>query len=111
MAHALSWSRAALADLDEIEAYIASQSPLNAQRVIERVFAAADKLRDFPFSARMVPEWQDPQIRETLVHSYRVIYRVGNATMEVVAVFHGKRMLSAIADRFEEQEQEAYVFE
>ena len=111
MAHALTWSRAALADLDEIEAYIASQSPSSAQRVVERIVAAANKLRDFPFSARMVPEWQDPQIRETFVYSYRLIYRVDTATMEVVAVFHGKRMLSAIADRFEEQEQGAYVLE
>jgi hypothetical protein len=58
----------------------------------------------------MVPEWQDHQICETLVYSYKVIYRVDNTTMMVGAVLHGKRMLSAIADRFEEQEQEAYVF-
>jgi toxin ParE1/3/4 len=111
MAHALTWSRAALADVDEIEAYITSQSPSNARKVVERIFAAANKLRDFPYAARMVPEWQDPQIRETFVHSYRLIYRVDNTTIEVVAVFHGRRLLSAIAHRFNEPEQEAYVYE
>ena len=111
MAYALTWSRAALADLDEIEAYIALRSPLNARKVVERIFAAANKLTDFPYSARMVPEWQDQQIRETFVYSYRLIYRVDNSTMDVIAVFHGRRLLSAIAHRFEEAEQEAYVHE
>lgn len=111
MAYSLIWSRPALADVDEIEAYIASHSPSNARKVVERIFAAANKLRDFPYAARMVPEWQDPQVRETFVHSYRVIYRVTNSTIEVVAVFHGRRLLSAIAHRFDESEQEAYVYE
>jgi len=38
----------------------------------------------FPTSGRMVPEKKDPLIRETLVGSYRIIYRV-DESKKVVA--------------------------
>jgi plasmid stabilization system protein ParE len=51
MAYALVWSAAALSDLDEIETYI------NAEKVVERMWEAARKQCDFPYSARMIPEF------------------------------------------------------
>jgi plasmid stabilization system protein ParE len=48
-----------LTDLDEIETYIAKQSPLNARKVVERMWEAARKQCDFPYSARMIPEFGD----------------------------------------------------
>jgi toxin ParE1/3/4 len=39
----------------------------------------------FPQSGRLVPEKKDPLIRETLVGSYRIIYRVDEA-QQVVAL-------------------------
>jgi hypothetical protein len=47
----------------------------------------------FPLSGRMVPEKKDPLIRETLVGSYRIIYRV-DESKKVVAlarIWHSAR--------------------
>jgi plasmid stabilization system protein ParE len=66
MAYRVAWSQAARADLDEIEAYIAARSsPQTARRVVQTIWQAPHKYSDFPYSARMVPEFRDPAKRET----------------------------------------------
>ena len=108
MARAVIGSPAARADLREIEAYIAVRSPSGARRVIERIRAVAHKYRDFPFAARMIPEFQDPNRRETFAFEYRVMYRVEPTRIEVLRVVHGRRLLSNVPGSVEEAPQAAY---
>jgi toxin ParE1/3/4 len=51
----------------------------------------------FPRAGRKVPEFDDESVRELVVYSYRLIYRLQDGDDEVVtaAVIHGKRMLTA----------------
>jgi len=58
-------------------------------------------LSQFPESGRIVPEIDDPEIRERFVYSYRVIYRVETDRLLIVAVVHGRRLLRAVEGRFE----------
>ena len=108
MARAIVWSPESRADLRQIEAYIAASSPLNAQRVIERIREAATKLVDFPYAARMVPELQDAERRETFVHEYRLMYRVEDDTIRILRAVHGRRLLGNVSGSFEEPAQEGY---
>jgi toxin ParE1/3/4 len=39
----------------------------------------------------MVPEVSDPAIRETFLHSYRILYRVHQGHVLILAVIHGAR--------------------
>ena len=41
----------------------------------------------------MVPEYDDENLRELIVYSYRIIYRLGQDEVLIVAVIHGKRVL------------------
>jgi toxin ParE1/3/4 len=91
----LDWSEPALDDLDDVVRYISKDSSYYAREFAERVFAATDQLADFPLIGRLVPEADDKTIREVLVQSYRVMYRVGNNRVLVVAVIHGRRDLSS----------------
>src|SRR5258706_533453 len=52
---------------------------------------AAVLLSPRAFARRRVPELGRDDIREVLVRSYRLVYRVANR-MEVLAVFHGQRL-------------------
>ena len=108
MAYRLVWSQAARADLDEIEAYIAARSPINARKVVERMWEAARKQCDFPYSARMIPELQDPTRRETFVHQWRLMYRVEGDHIRIMRVVHGRRLLKNVPGSFEEVPQETY---
>jgi toxin ParE1/3/4 len=108
MAYALVWSPAARADLDEIETYIASRSPVDARRVVERIFEASRKQCDFPFSARAIPEFQDANRRETFVYQWRLMYRVEADHIVIIRVVHGRRLLKNVPGSFEETAQESY---
>ncbi len=94
MACRVSWSPRALRDLEAIAAYIASDSPAYARAVVKRIVSLTRTLSNFPNSGRMVPEFQDPGIREVIAYSYRIMYTVGMDEVLVVAVVHGKRNLS-----------------
>ena len=52
---------------------------------------AEKRLAQFPDSGRVVPEFQDPELREVLWRNYRVVYRNSRGRVEVVIVFHGSR--------------------
>ena len=89
----LIWTSMALDLLDEIADYIAQDSPDNAVRVVHRVFAAAERLREFPRSGRVVPEAEREDVREIIVGNYRVVYRLIEDRAEVLIVQHGARLL------------------
>ncbi|MGM0540047.1 MAG: type II toxin-antitoxin system RelE/ParE family toxin [Thermodesulfobacteriota bacterium] len=48
----------------------------------------------------MVPEIGDEKIRERFVYSYRLIYRMDQDQILIIAVIHGKRLLENIGSRF-----------
>ena len=49
-----------------------------------------------------MPEIGDERIRERLIYSYRLVYRLEHDRILVVAVIHGKRSLENISERFED---------
>jgi plasmid stabilization system protein ParE len=48
-----------------------------------------------------VPELGREDIRERFVYSYRLVYRIAQDSITIVAVIHGKRLFDAVADRLE----------
>jgi toxin ParE1/3/4 len=93
MAHRVAWSPRALADVDAIASYIASDSPFYAGSVVRRIIELTRTVEKFPLAGRKVPEFEDSNMREVIAYSYRIIYRVEAAEVIVAAVIHGKRNL------------------
>lgn len=62
----LVWSPQALADVEEIRAYIALDSRSYADLTAQRIMAAVERLKTFPDFGRMVPERQSPEVREVI---------------------------------------------
>jgi plasmid stabilization system protein ParE len=93
MAHRVVWSRRASEDLAAIVDYIAADSPTYAGIVVKKVVHQTKALSRFPRSGRKVPEFDNENIRELLVYSYRVIYRLEEREVVIAAVIHGNRIL------------------
>jgi toxin ParE1/3/4 len=93
MAHRIVWSSRAAQDLDSITEYIAADSPAYAGVVLKNILNQTRILARFPQAGRKVPEFDDENIRELVVYSYRIIYRLQNDEALIVAVIHGKRVL------------------
>ncbi len=93
MAHRIVWSRRAAQDLDSIVDYIAADSSAYAGIVLKNIVNQTRILARFPQAGRKVPEFDDENIRELIVYSYRMIYRLEHDEVLIVAVIHGKRIL------------------
>jgi toxin ParE1/3/4 len=89
----LIWTEPAVVDLENIKAYIAHDSELYAAVLVEKIIKATEKLRDFPKLGREVPEFDADEIREIIFSNYRIMYRIQEDTILIVAVIHGKRDL------------------
>ena len=84
------WTDPALDRVEESALYIAADDPAAALRWVEELFAAVERLADFPESGRAVPEVGAREVREVIFGAYRVFYRVG-AAVEVLSARHGSR--------------------
>jgi toxin ParE1/3/4 len=93
MAHRIAWSRRAVQDLDAIIGHIATDSAAYASVVLKNIVNRTRTLVRFPRAGRKVPEFDDESVRELVVYSYRIIYRLQDDEALIVAVIHGKRML------------------
>ena len=85
------WAESARDALDEVIAYIAQDSPQAAVQVLDAALQAAASLSALAERGRIVPELNNPIIRETFVFRYRLMYRVADTTVVVVAFLHGAR--------------------
>lgn len=90
----IEWTEPAVADLENIQDYIARDSAEYADAIVERLILSVDQLEAFPDSGRRVPESADPKIRELLVESYRIIYRRRKGAVQILAVVHGAKPLT-----------------
>ena len=93
MAHRVGWSRRALSDLEGIAEYIAADSPSYARNVIKKILSQTRMLEQFPRSGRTVTEYDDENVRELIVYSYRIIYRLQENKVVIAAIVHGRRSL------------------
>ena len=101
MALRLAWSPEAIEDIESIASYIERDSAWYAKAVASKVVETAGTIPDYPEIGRIVPEIGDTTVRERIVYSYRIIYRVEPERILVVAVIHGRRLLEPFVTRIE----------
>ncbi len=87
------WSPEAIEDVELIADYITRDSPAYARAVVDKILYTAKALEDIPYTGRIVPEFNNEQIREKFVYSYRLIYQVKPKQILIITVIHGKRLL------------------
>jgi toxin ParE1/3/4 len=98
MARKVIWADGAVADLDAAADYISKDSPAYAASFVLQSLEAARSLGDLPERGRVVPEFKREDIREIFVFSYRLIYRIEELRVSVLAFIHGRRDFSQAWD-------------
>ena len=81
----------AIRDLEETVRYISHDNPAAALKLGHALIARARSVGAFPEIGRVVPEIGDPEIREVIFRSYRIVYRFkkGGQFVEVARFWHG----------------------
>ena len=87
------WTHTAIEHLLAIYEHIARDAPLYARRTIDRLTKRSEQIAAFPWSGRMVPEYEVPDIREVIERPYRIIYRIKTDQIDILAVVHGAQLL------------------
>jgi len=95
----IRWTDFALDNLIAIGDYIEIDSHFYAQRVVNQLFNSVDILENYPFSGRIVPEFNDISIRELIRGNYRIVYKiVSEYDVDIVTVHHSARLLKFLPD-------------
>lgn len=75
----VAWAESARDALDEVIEYIAQDSRSAALKVLDEALRAGASLAMFSERGRIVPELNNPNIREIFVFRYRLLYQVGDS--------------------------------
>lgn len=91
----VSLAESAIQDLEGIRAWYVSQSaPDVGERVVREILASLDQLAEFPESGRVVPEFDQPWLRELIRSPFRIVYRLEPERVRVVRVWRTERMMA-----------------
>ena len=82
------WMPQAIKDLERLSNYIEIDSGYYARITIQKIFSAIQHLKKFPHLGRIVPEKNDPNIREILHRNYRIVYRFKDDMIYILTIFH-----------------------
>lgn len=79
--------------LESIYDYLAQTSPDYAYRIVDKLTKRSKQIAAFPFSGRMLKEYELNEVREVIESSYRIIYLIkeDEEQIEVLAVIHSSR--------------------
>jgi toxin ParE1/3/4 len=91
---AIRFAESALADLESIRAWYAEQDVHEvAKRLLSEIVASIEALADHPDMGRIVPEFDQPFLRELIRPPFRIVYRRNPKHVRVVRVWRSERLL------------------
>lgn len=87
-------AESAVADLEEIRRWYAEQgAPGVGERLVAEIFERLDTLHDHPDIGRVVPEFDQPMLREVIHPPFRIVYRRESRRVRIVRIWRGERRL------------------
>ncbi|WP_275098969.1 type II toxin-antitoxin system RelE/ParE family toxin [Sedimenticola hydrogenitrophicus] len=90
----ISFAESALQDLEAVRAWYAEQGvPEVGARLLAEVFQRVQPLADHPDMGRVVPEFDQPFLRELIHPPFRIVYRRDPQRVRIVRVWRSERLL------------------
>lgn len=91
---AIRFSEFALTDLESMRTWYGEQVvPEVGERLLGEIFAAIAVLADHPDMGRIVPEFEQPFLRELIRPPFRIVYRRDPKRVRIVRVWRSERLL------------------
>jgi toxin ParE1/3/4 len=90
----LNWTEQSIDDLINIAEFIAKDSFKYSVIQIKRIRERAKLLKNQPLLGRIVPETKNESIRELILGSYRIIYKIiSEERIDILTVHHSAKLL------------------
>lgn len=92
---AIRLSESALVDLESIRAGYAGQDAADVgERLLSEILASIETLAEHPELGRIVPEFRQPFLRESIRPPFRIVHRRDPDRVRVVRVWRSERPLT-----------------
>lgn len=90
----VSFAESAFADLRDIQIYYESEGvPETGERLTSALLAEVERLRDYPKSGRVVPEFNVEYLREIIHPPFRIVSRCDKDIVRIVRIWRSERLL------------------
>lgn len=90
----IGFAESALRDLEDVQAWYAEQGvPDVGARLVADVFHRVQTLADHPDMGRVVPEFEQPFLRELIHPPFHIVYRRDLQRVRIVRVWRSERLL------------------
>jgi len=90
----IRFAESALADLESMRAWYAEQGVADVgERLLGEIVASIEALADHPDMGRLVPEFEQPFLRELIRPPFRIVYRRDPKHVRIVRVWRSERLL------------------
>ncbi len=86
-----AFTAAALADLDEILAYIAENYPALVARIERRIRDAISHIEEYPLNARMLTGQPSLRVVPLIRYPYKIFYRIAEERIDILHIHHAAR--------------------
>jgi Plasmid stabilization system protein len=86
----LIWSEPAADNLEQIQNYIAEDNIDTAINFTKAIFDEVEKIPLQPYKGRKIPEISKDEYRELIFRKYRIMYKVTDVTIFVLAIIHSR---------------------
>jgi len=91
---AIRFAESALADLQALRAWYEEQGvPDVGERLLREIIDSIEALVEHPDMGRIVPEFEQPFLRELIRPPFRIVYRCDPKHVRIVRVWRSERLL------------------
>jgi plasmid stabilization system protein ParE len=88
------FAESAVADLEELKLwYVEQEVPGVGDRFISEIFQRIEVLSDNPDIGRVVPEFDQPFLRELIHPPFRIVYKREPKRVRIVRIWRSERLL------------------
>ncbi len=94
MPFSIDFADSAVQDMEEIRDYYADLDlPQVGTRLLSEIIGLIEGLDIHPDRGRIVPEFEQPFLRELIHPPFRIVYRRGSDKVEIVRIWRSERLL------------------
>lgn len=88
------FAESAVRDLEEIrEYYLEQEVPDVGDRFVREIIALIEDLPSHPDRGRVVPEFNQPRLRELIHPPFRIVYRRDPQSLSIVRIWRSERLM------------------
>lgn len=90
----VTFAESAILDLEEIRDYYQEQQvPEVGERFLQEIIVLIESLPIHPDRGRIVPEFNQPRLRELIHPPFRIVYRRSSLEISIVRIWRSERLM------------------